>query len=315
MIITVAWIVDAVIGDPEFIPHPVRAIGKSVNIFESILRGYFKNQKIAGVFLGLFVPCASLFLTLIIVRLASYVSCFFGAIVSALIIYTCLSTRSLANEAMNILKKLREGDMGGSRESLSRIVGRDTAGLNISQIVQATIESVSENTVDGIISPLFYAFLGSAPLAIAYKAINTLDSMIGYKNEKYIEFGWFSARLDDAANFIPSRLCLVLVPLATLFYCPSKAVKVFKTGMRDGRKSPSPNSGFPEACFAAALGIQLGGECSYNGISHRKPFLGDMERENETEDIAKAVRLMWITSFIALILFSCIAVIINLLAG
>jgi len=162
---------------------------------------------------------------------------------------------------------------------------------------------VSENTVDGIISPLFFAILGGAPLAMAFKAVSTMDSMIGYKNEKYSDLGCFSARLDDILNYIPARLCLLLAPLAAFVIPSANARCAFKTGLRDGRKSPSPNSGFPEACFAGAFGIQLGGKCSYGGIVSRKPLIGDKKRELAEYDIKKAVGMMWLVSGLSLVVF------------
>jgi adenosylcobinamide-phosphate synthase len=158
--------------------------------------------------------------------------------------------------------------------------------------------------VDGIIAPLFYAVLGGAPLAMAYKAINTLDSMVGYKDDCYREFGWFSARIDDAANFIPARLCLIIIPIATLAIWPGRAVKTFAAMLRDGTKNPSPNSGYPEAGFAGALGIQLGGATIYKGTVHHKQFLGDKEKDIEVEDIGKSIRLMWAVSCAALVILT-----------
>jgi adenosylcobinamide-phosphate synthase len=178
-----------------------------------------------------------------------------------------------------VYRELKKGDIVMARQRLSRIVGRDTAHLSEREIVRATVETVSENAVDGIISPLVYAALGGAPLALAFKAVSTLDSMIGYKNEKHLELGWLSARLDDVMNFIPARLCLILVPLASLVVPFGRAGASFKAGLRDGRNSPSPNSGFPEACFAGSLGVQLGGQCSYEGTLSSKPLIGDKDRE------------------------------------
>jgi adenosylcobinamide-phosphate synthase len=311
IIILCAWVLDAIFGDPESMPHPVRLIGRFIQALETWTRRWMKNRKMAGVLTGLIVPGVVFFCTMLLVKASANISTVAGYLVSVVIIYTCISTRCLGDEAVAILKKLRDGDITGSRKRLSRVVGRDIEYLNQKEIIRATVETVSENTVDGIIAPLFYAFLGGAPLAMAYKAINTLDSMVGYKNERYREFGWFSARLDDAANFIPARLCLILISLASLFLYPKRTVKVFKTGLRDGRNSPSPNAGFPEACFAAALGIQLGGECSYDGVISRKPLIGDKERENDTEDISRAVRLMWFSSAFALAVFSAAGILLG----
>ena len=163
------------------------------------------------------------------------------------------------------------------------------------------METVAENSVDGIISPLFYAALGGAPLALTYKAINTLDSMVGYKNKRYIYFGWFSAKLDDVANYIPARISALLIPVASLIL-EKRALGAWRSILQDGRKSPSPNAGIPEAGFAGALGIQLGGAISYQGKRYYKPLIGEKLREKEQEDIPRAIRLMHVLSLVTLIL-------------
>ncbi len=169
--------------------------------------------------------------------------------------------------------------------------------MNQDEIIRATVETVAENSVDGIISPLFYAALGGAPLALAYKAINTLDSMVGYKNERYLYFGWFSAKLDDVANYIPARLSILLIPLASLIL-GKRALNILYTILRDGKKSPSPNAGIPEAGFAGALGIQLGGVNYYQGERISKPILGIEGKQRDQEDIIQAINLMWVVSSI-----------------
>jgi len=303
-IVFCAWLLDAVLGDPESMPHPVRIIGKLIRICESKGRRWFVNKKVAGICIGMVIPPGVFLSTLMITKAAGAVSPALETVVSVFIIYTCLSTRSMAKEATAIFNRLCADDTPGARSRLSRIVGRDTAALRQNEVIRAAVESVSESTVDGIVAPLFYAFIGGAPLAMAYKAINTLDSMIGYKNERYREIGWFSARLDDAANLIPARLCLILVPFAGLFMFPHRAAEILRTGLRDGHKSPSPNAGFPEACFAAAFGIRLGGNCFYNGVLVKKPWLGAKQRECTPRDIPGAVRLMWLVSLSALLFFS-----------
>jgi adenosylcobinamide-phosphate synthase len=303
-VLAAAWLLDALIGDPEKLPHPVRAIGAYIGWIEIIACQLFGNKKVAGVFIGLCVPAAVFIAALAIIMGASGINTWLGMIASCILIYYCISTRCLGQEALAVLQLLRCGDIPAARLRLARIVGRDTGNLSVVEIARAAIETVSENTVDGIISPLFYAALGGAPLAMAFKAVSTLDSMVGYKNEKYRDLGCFSARFDDILNYIPARLCLVLVPLASLFLPFGQPGGAFKTGMRDCRNSPSPNSGFPEACFAGSLGIQLGGDCAYGGIFSHKPFMGDKDRDIEIDDIQRAVNLMWIVSALALLLFT-----------
>lgn len=306
LILFCAWILDAFLGDPEAQPHPVRLIGAYISRLQTWSIKTFKNKKIAGVFIGVFVPCTVYLCAFIIVEIFTSIRIVFGTIVSIVILYTCISTKCLGAEAKAVMKKLEAGDMIGARHRLSRIVGRDTAALSQEEIIRATVESVSENTVDGIISPLFYASIGGAPLAMAYKAINTLDSMIGYKNETFIDLGWFSARLDDAANYIPARISVIVIACAAVCVKPARWLTALKTGFREGHKSPSPNSGYSEACFAGALGIQLGGECTYKGIRSQKPLLGEKEHELVLQDITQSIRLMWLTS--AAMLMLCVAV-------
>lgn len=314
-VLPAAWLFDAIIGDPEKLPHPVRAIGALIARLERTAPQWFKNKKRAGVFIGMFVPATAYFSAFFLLSLAGYISVLFGFIATVVSIYYCLAANCLALEAKGVYRALKKGDLVLARQRLARIVGRDTAYLSEKDIVRAAVETVSENTVDGIISPLLYAALGGAPLALAFKAVSTLDSMIGYKNEKYLELGWFSARFDDALNFIPARLCLILVPLASLVLPFGRSGAAFKKGLRDGRNSPSPNSGFPEACFAGSLGIQLGGQCSYAGVISGKPLIGDHDREIEIYDIQRAVSLMWVVSGLSLVVCTVLFSIITIVRG
>ena len=302
MVIAVAWGLDVLLGDPENVPHPVRGIGRIITALELWSRKKIANARYAGMLVGIIVPVIAYVCTAAIIWLCGLVNMWLAAAASMLLIYTTLSSRCLSDEARAILRLLQAGDIVNARKQLSRIVGRDTNELDENGIARATIETVSENSVDGIIAPLFYAVIGGAPLAMAYKAINTLDSMVGYKDDRYREFGWFSARIDDAANFIPARLCLIIIPIATLAIWPSRAVKSLTAMLRDGAKNPSPNSGYPEAGFAGVLGIQLGGETRYKGIVHHKQLLGDKEKEVAMEDIRKSIRLMWAVSCAALVI-------------
>lgn len=310
-IIAAAWGLDALLGDPEMLPHPVKAMGRLIRTLEGMTRKSIANKKAAGIMTGISVPLAVFCITAAVVKMAGWIDPRLGAAASIYLIYTCLSTRCLGQEAQGILNSIKAGDSITARSRVARIVGRDTHALDEQGIARATIESVSENTVDGIISPLFYAFLGGAPLAMAYKAISTLDSMVGYKDERYREFGWFSARLDDVANFIPARLCLIIIPLASFMVCSGRSARTLKTMLRDGTKHPSPNAGFPESGFAGALGIKLGGVCTYNGVTHHKPSLGNSEKDVEAGDIKKSIQLMWCTSIVALVFFSCCSLLVT----
>ncbi|MBE9536740.1 MAG: cobalamin biosynthesis protein CobD, partial [Proteobacteria bacterium] len=206
-----------------------------------------------------------------------------------------LSCRGLAKAAKAVLVPLEKGDMASAREALSHIVGRQTSKLEEEEIVRATVETVAENTSDGVIAPLFYLFLGGVPLAMAYKAINTLDSMLGYKNDRYKDFGWASARLDDFANFIPARLTALLM-VAVAFILKMDWRQAWRIMARDNSNHPSPNAGWPEAATAGALGVQLGGENSYPGRVEQRPYIGDAKNKLNPDAISACLRIMYFTS-------------------
>ena len=218
-------------------------------------------------------------------------------------VFFAISVKSLGSAAISIKEKLDEGEVETAALNLSGLVGRDTANMDKPEIARAAIESVAEGSVDGVISVLFYAAIGGGPLALAYRAVSTCDSMVGYRNEKYELFGKFSARADDAANFIPARVSIALVYLAA-FILEMDYKNCLKIAMRDRLKHPSPNSAHPEAAFAGALGIQLGGTASYQGVESEKPYLGEPLNELAPHHIAEAVRLMRIASLIACALFA-----------
>ena len=224
-------------------------------------------------------------------------------IVNTILIYTTLATKCLKDESVKIYKVLKTGDLEKSRIQLSYIVGRDTTNLNEKEIVRATVETVAENTVDGIIAPLFYGFIGGAPLAMAYKAVNTLDSTVGYKNDKYYYLGFASAKIDDIANYIPARLGVILLSLGSLF-AGFNFKDALKIGIRDRKNHKSPNCAFSEGAVAGALGIQLGGTNVYFGKEVYKPTIGDKTREIEIEDIVRTNKIMYSSSIISIIIFT-----------
>ncbi len=295
--IVLAYWLDLIFGDPPWLPHPVRGMGKLIEFLEKKLRGSASSQMVSGAVLTIAVVGLVYLGSFFVIRLAEHMSRWAGFAVSTILIFTTLSTRSLGREARSIYQSLKSGGIKDAREKLSLIVGRETHGLNQDEVIRATVETVAENSLDGIVSPLFYAGLGGAPLALAYKAINTLDSMVGYKNERYLYFGWFSAKLDDIANYIPARLSILLIPLASLILS-KRTLSALYTTLRDGKKSPSPNAGIPEAGFAGALGIQLGGVNYYQGQRVSKPILGIQAKQRDEEDIIEAIHLMWAISSI-----------------
>ena len=299
------YALDLIIGDPYSFPHPVRYIGKLISIVEKQIRKITssdKGLKIAGFFLWFIVVGATFGITTLVLQLFKFNKLAYF-IVNTILIYTTLATKCLKDESVKIYKVLKTGDLEKSRIQLSYIVGRDTTNLNEKEIVRATVETVAENTVDGIIAPLFYGFIGGAPLAMAYKAVNTLDSTVGYKNDKYYYLGFASAKIDDIANYIPARLGVVLLSLGSLFagFNFNDALKI---GIRDRKNHKSPNCAFSEGAVAGALGIQLGGTNVYFGKEVYKPTIGDKTREIEIEDIVRTNKIMYSSSIISIIIFT-----------
>ena len=307
LIILLAFILDLILGDPHWQLHPVRLIGGLIEFLEDNLRKTKIPLKISGGLLVIFIVGFTLGISFLLIKFAYWLNYYSGLLLSSVLVYFAIAPRNLYDESMKIYSFLKKGDLESARKSLSMIVGRDTNKLSESEVIRASVETVAENGVDAVISPLFYAMIGGAPLAIVYRAINTMDSMVGYKNKRYIDFGWAAARLDDAVNYIPARLSAILIPLSSLIY-GKDWLSSFKIAFRDGKKNPSPNSGIPEAAVAGALGIQLGGLNYYGGMPSDKPFIGDCGSELSIGHIKEANILMFISS----ILFILICIILSL---
>ena len=300
--IWIAYVLDLIFGDPQNVIHPVQVIGKIISTGEKILLRK-KYKFLAGAVLNIFTVSITYTLMYLISKSVK-ISVFF-MIIEIYLMYTIFSINSLAREGNRVYRILKEGDIEKARKDLSYLVSRDTEMMDEKMIIRSTMETISENTVDGIVAPMFYMFLGGMPLAMAYKAINTLDSMVGYKNEKYMEFGKFSAKVDDVANFIPARITGILIVLASMIlgYDYKNSLKIF---LRDRKNHSSPNSAHSEASVAGALGVQFGGKVSYFGKEIDKPTIGDKTKEFELEDIRKNIRIMYVTSFLSLVIFSLI---------
>ena len=299
--IGIAFLLDIMIGDPRWFPHPVRMIGVCIEYCEKVLRRLIPSEQVGGIFLTFIIVIGTYLVTYQLLIFFYEIRWSLGILVSIIIIFFSLSTRDLLRETGNVLKALKSGNLKTARKNLSRIVGRDTQNLSEEQIATGCIETSAENIVDGIIAPLFYAFIGGPALAMAYKSINTLDSMVGYKNDKYIDFGRASAKLDDVANYIPARIAAIVLPIAS-YLCGanySNSVKILK---RDGRKHPSPNSGIPEAAIAGALGIRLGGPSVYNDVRSDKPFIGDPQRNVSFDDISSTSKIVVVSAIIAVVI-------------
>ena len=299
--IGIAFLLDIMIGDPRWFPHPVRMIGVCIEYCEKVLRRLVPSEQLAGVFLTFIIVIGTYLVTYQLLVFFYEIRWSFGIVASIIIIFFSLSTRDLLRETDNVLNALKSGNLKKARKNLSRIVGRDTQDLSEEQIATGCIETSAENIVDGIIAPLFYAFIGGPALAMAYKSINTLDSMVGYKNDKYIDFGRTSAKLDDLANYIPARIAAIVLPIAS-YLCGadySNSVKILK---RDGQKHPSPNSGIPEAAIAGALGIRLGGPSIYNDVSSYKPFIGDPQKDVSFDDINSTSKIVMVSAIISVVI-------------
>ena len=297
-----AFILDLIFGDPPFLPHPVRIIGWAALRLEKTSRSLVKNQKIAGIINALAIITVTGGLSYILLQVAKLNNVIYLSL-TILFLYTSIALKDLIKHSKAIYRALAMHDLKEARYRTSLIVGRDTEKLTEEKISRAAIESVAENSVDGITAPLFYAVLFGPVGALLFKAVSTLDSMFGHKNEKYIDFGWASARLDDLLNYLPARLTVPFLAAAAglLGYDMKNSLKIV---WRDARNHPSPNSGFSEAAVAGALGIRLGGESSYFGKKSSKPFIGDPDRSIVKEDIAKTNKLVFLASFLFL-LFMC----------
>jgi adenosylcobinamide-phosphate synthase len=286
-----AFLLDLLLGDPRWFPHPVRLIGGLAQKLEPLTRAVFPWAKVAGIVTALTVIGAAGFCAWGIVYLAGMVNPLAGDVASILILYTTLSTRDLIRHSTNVYQSLAEENIEEARRRVSMIVGRDTKDLDEKNITRAVVETVAENTVDGVTAPLFFALLAGPVGAMVYKAINTLDSTFGYKNERYIDFGWASARIDDLANLIPARLTAPIICLGAclLRLRPQNAWRIYR---RDARNHSSPNSGFAESAVAGALGIQVGGLNYYFGKPMEKPTIGDPLVELNKTHILQVNRLM-----------------------
>ncbi|AIQ51124.1 adenosylcobinamide-phosphate synthase CbiB [Paenibacillus sp. FSL R7-0331] len=304
ILLLAAYVLDRLIGDPRSLPHPVVLMGKAITLLERAIRRCFRQPrslKQAGVLLPLLVAGGSWLTTAVLLWLLSRISPWLALAAEAWLISTTIASKGLKDAGMAVYAELKKGDLPAARQALGMIVGRDTAQLDSPEIVRGTVETVAENIVDAIISPLFYALLGGAPLAMAYRAVNTLDSMTGYKNDKYINLGWASARLDDVANYIPARITALLLTLcARLLRLDWR--RCWQTVRRDARLHPSPNSGYPESAVAGALGIRLGGVNVYHGVASFRAYMGEPVRSLEPDDIIVTSRLMLLSSTLFVLL-------------
>lgn len=297
LIITLALALDLIMGDPRWLPHPVTLIGRLINLLDHVLRRPWLDLRLAGILLLLIAAGSAAGVTWLILKVLYSLHPLAGLIGAIFASSTCLAARSLQVESARVATALSSGDLPAARYHLSRIVGRDTDHLEEPEIWRALVETVAENTSDGIIAPLFWLSLGGPVAAMSYKAVSTLDSMVGYKNERFLCFGWASARMDDLLNFIPARLTALLI-IASAAMTGHSASGALRVTLRDRLNHPSPNSGHPEAAAAGALGIRLGGEASYSGISSWKQHIGNAVVPIDEQSYRGMIKLMYISTIL-----------------
>lgn len=301
----IGFVIDMALGDPYNLPHPIRLIGNLITATEKKVRAHFAHDlRKGGVVLFFAVAFLSFTVPFLLLLLIYKIHIVPGIIAESIMCYYLIAPKCLRDESMKVYRAVNEDDTEKARKAVSMIVGRDTAVLDEKGIIKATVETVAENTSDGVTAPLIYMTLG-APAGFLYKAVNTMDSMVGYKNKKYIDLGRFPAKADDVFNFIPSRLTAVVMIISS-YILKMNGKNAFKIWKRDRLKHASPNSAQTESVCAGALEVRLAGDAYYFGKLHKKDYIGDDIRDIENEDIRRANRLMYCSSVIVLLIFSLI---------
>ena len=313
------FLMDLLLGDPYWLPHPIRLIGNWISFLEKRLLGSKTEEKHTtpeqeqrrGMLLVLAVLSSTVFVTAVLLLGAYRLHPYLGAVIESIMTYQILATKCLKVESMKVYQELKKGDIAASRKAVSMIVGRDTECLDETGVAKAAIETVAENTSDGVIAPMIFTAIGGPILGFFYKAVNTMDSMVGYKNEKYQYFGSAAAKFDDVVNYIPARLSAWLMILASAITHMDwkNAKKIF---LRDRYNHKSPNSAQTESVMAGALDVQLAGDAWYFGKLCKKPTIGDAIREIEPEDIRRSHTLLYMTAVLALVVFEVVKVLVCL---
>ena len=300
-ILPAAFALDIMLGDPHYLPHPVRWLGKAIEILEPPFRRFRFNLIFSGALYAVALIIGTWLLTFLVLAAAYRVHPFFKTLLDIILIYYCISVRSLNDAAMEVKQCLQQQQVQAAKKKVAMIVGRDINNYKEKGLARATVETVAENLVDGVTAPLFFAALGGAPLALAYKMTNTLDSMVGYKSDTYQQFGKASARIDDVLNYIPARLTVPVVALAAQILA-RRGEWSLKTAVCEGTHHASPNAGYPEAAFAGALALRLNGPNYYNGKLVDKPYIGVRFGHSAPGHIKKACDIMLLSSVLWLIL-------------
>ena len=305
--LVLGFFIDLLVGDPRWLYHPVRIIGNGISFLESCFRRWFpatqKGERMGGFLLVILICAGSALVPLGILYVAYEIHTLLGIGMETFFCYQMLAVKSLKQESMRVFEELEKGDLKGARYAVSMIVGRDTQSLDEAGVTKAAVETVAENTSDGIIAPLFYMAIGGPVLMFFYKGVNTMDSMVGYKNEKYLNFGRYAAKFDDIMNYIPARISAWLM-VAASYVCGFDGKNAAKIYKRDRYNHASPNSAQTEAVMAGALDIQLAGNAYYFGKLYEKPTIGDNIRPVESQDIKRANRLLYVSAAMAVALFA-----------
>ena len=312
-VLPTAFFLDLIVGDPRRLPHPVRWMGAAITAFEPRCRKISTNLVLAGTVYAAILIISTWLLTFWAIAVLSRIHPLIGSALEIVLIFFCLSARSLEEAATEIHGCLVNKKVSQARKKVALVVGRDVDRYDEEGITRAVVETVAENLVDGVTAPLFFATIGGAPLAMAYKMTNTLDSMVGYKNETYLQFGKASARIDDIFNYIPARLSILVISLAGQLLS-GKGVRAFKTAIAEGMHHSSPNAGYAEAAFAGALAVKLNGPNYYHGKLVDKPYIGLAFGKAYPAHIIRACDLMLLASFLWLAMMMGLEMILRLVA-
>lgn len=313
--ITIGYILDLLIGDPYWLFHPIRWIGSAVRKLEKIL---LKNtddtniQKFKGVLLLVLISGFSYIIPSVVLMLSLKISKVLKILIESFMIFQIFATKCLDVETKKVFKALLKDDIKEARLYISYLVSRDTSEMSRTDIIKAAIETISENLADGVIAPIMFVVIGGAPLGLFYKSVNTLDSMVGYKNDKYLSFGWASAKFDDVLNYIPSRLTAFFILISGLIL-KLNVKNGYRILLRDRRNHASPNSAYPESAAAGILGIQIGGRASYFGVTSNKPTMGDSLKEIELEDLKKMSHILYLTSFNGIVILLILRMLVEVM--
>ncbi len=296
-VLPAAFALDFMLGDPRYLPHPVRWMGKAIERLEPPFRRIHFNLTFCGALYAVVLILGTWLLTFLVLAAAHRVHPFLKTLLDIILIYYCISIRSLDDAAMEVEQCLAQKKVQAARKKVAMIVGRDIDNYKEDGLARATVETVAENLVDGVTAPLFFAAIGGAPLALAYKMTNTLDSMVGYKNQTYQQFGKAAARIDDVLNYIPARLTVPVIALAAQILS-GRGERSLATAVCEGANHASPNAGYPEAAFAGALAVKLNGPNYYNGKLVDKPYIGKRFGKTSPDHIRKSCDIMLLSSFL-----------------